>query len=120
LGLNAQIAPICCAIFPLLDDDLMIQKVIFIGSKLKKLKITTKIDSTAISIGRRYSRADEIGIPFAITVDHATLSDNIVTIRDRDSTEQICVPLDKVCDTILSLVHEQITWKFLKLHFILK
>jgi len=40
------------------------------------------------SIGRRYARSDEIGIPFAVTVDHQTLSDGSVTIRFRDTREQ--------------------------------
>lgn len=46
------------------------------------------------SIGRRYARADEIGIPFAITVDPQTLLDNSVTIRDRDSWKQVRVKID--------------------------
>lgn len=48
------------------------------------------------SIGRRYARADEIGIPFAITVDHQTLEDNTVTIRDRDTTEQIRIEISSI------------------------
>jgi glycyl-tRNA synthetase len=40
------------------------------------------------SIGRRYARADEIGVPRAVTIDHRTLEDGTVTVRERDSTEQ--------------------------------
>ena len=48
------------------------------------------------SIGRRYRRQDEAGTPFGVTVDHDTLNDNTVTLRDRDTMEQIRVGMDKV------------------------
>ena len=46
------------------------------------------------SIGKRYARADEIGVPWCITVDHESLSDNTVTLRNRDSGEQTRVSID--------------------------
>ncbi|GIS74007.1 MAG: hypothetical protein CM1200mP11_2220 [Nitrosopumilaceae archaeon] len=52
------------------------------------------------AIGRRYRRLDEIGAPFAITVDHQTLEDNTVTVRKRDSMEQSRVDISKI-DSIL-------------------
>ena len=48
------------------------------------------------SIGRRYRRQDEIGTPLAVTIDFDSLDDRAVTIRDRDTTEQIRVPIDDV------------------------
>jgi glycyl-tRNA synthetase len=48
------------------------------------------------SIGRRYARADEIGVPFCITVDHQSLEDNTVTVRVRDSQEQTRVCIDDI------------------------
>jgi glycyl-tRNA synthetase len=48
------------------------------------------------SIGRRYARSDEIGIPFAVTVDHQTLEDNTVTVRDRDTTMQVRVKINEL------------------------
>jgi glycyl-tRNA synthetase len=48
------------------------------------------------AIGRRYRRQDEIGTPFAVTVDFDTLQDNAVTVRDRDSMKQERVSLDRV------------------------
>jgi len=47
------------------------------------------------SIGKRYRRQDEAGTPFGITVDHHTLEDNTVTLRDRDTMEQIRIPADQ-------------------------
>ena len=52
------------------------------------------------SIGKRYRREDEIGTPYCVTVDFDTLEDNQVTIRDRDTMEQIRIPIDEVEDWI--------------------
>ena len=52
------------------------------------------------SIGRRYRRQDEAGTPFGITVDHDTLNDNSVTLRNRDTMEQIRVSIDKISTVI--------------------
>lgn len=52
-----------------------------------------KVDDTGATIGRRYARTDEIGIPFAITIDSDTLKDSTVTLRERDSTAQVRVPV---------------------------
>ena len=52
-----------------------------------KTGIVSTYDSSG-SIGRRYARADEIGIPICVTVDHQSVEDNTVTIRDRDTGEQ--------------------------------
>lgn len=52
------------------------------------------------SIGRRYARADEIGVPRCITVDHQTLEDNTVTIRNRDSGEQDRVAVNEALDVL--------------------
>ena len=52
------------------------------------------------SIGRRYRRQDEAGTPFGVTVDHDTLEDNTVTLRERDTMNQIRVSIDKLTDAI--------------------
>jgi glycyl-tRNA synthetase len=52
------------------------------------------------SIGRRYRRQDEIGTPWAVTVDFDTLDDRAVTLRDRDTTEQVRIPIDKLVTEI--------------------
>ena len=52
------------------------------------------------SIGKRYRRCDAIGTPFAITVDDETINNNTVTVRDRDTMEQITLKLDEVVDYI--------------------
>ena len=52
------------------------------------------------SIGRRYRRQDEAGTPFGVTVDHETTENGTVTLRDRDSMEQVRISKDKICDII--------------------
>jgi glycyl-tRNA synthetase len=52
------------------------------------------------SIGRRYRRQDEIGTPYCVTVDFDTLDDKAVTIRERDTTEQVRVPIDRLVDEL--------------------
>ncbi|MEI8122656.1 MAG: His/Gly/Thr/Pro-type tRNA ligase C-terminal domain-containing protein, partial [bacterium] len=54
------------------------------------------------AIGRRYRRQDEIGTPFCVTVDFDTLKDNTVTLRERDSMQQIRIPVDKLESEIQS------------------
>ena len=56
------------------------------------------------SIGKRYRRQDEIGTPFCVTVDFDTLNDNTVTVRDRDSMEQIRLNADELVAYIERLV----------------
>lgn len=60
---------------------------------MKKSLISTKVDDTAQTIGKRYARTDEIGIPFAITVDFDTLNDNTVTVRELLTSGQVRVPV---------------------------
>ena len=56
------------------------------------------------SIGKRYRRQDEAGTPFGITVDHQTLDDNTVTLRDRDTMEQIRIPADTALSELKSRI----------------
>ena len=88
LKLNPIIAPIKVGVLPLLSDDKLIEIAKDIDKKLRDAKIKTYYDEGG-SIGRRYARMDEIGTPFCITVDHDTIKDKTVTIRDRDTTVQI-------------------------------
>ncbi|MEM0926560.1 MAG: His/Gly/Thr/Pro-type tRNA ligase C-terminal domain-containing protein, partial [Planctomycetota bacterium] len=52
------------------------------------------------AVGRRYRRQDEAGTPYCITVDGDTLNDRTVTVRDRDTLEQIRLPIDELTATI--------------------
>jgi len=49
--------------------------------------VSFKVDDSSTPIGRRYARADELGVPFAIVVDFQSVKDNTITIRERDTTQ---------------------------------
>lgn len=86
LSLPKALAPFSAAVFPLVNKDGIDRKAEEIYESLKNDYDIFYDDSG--SIGRRYARADEIGIPFCITIDHQTLEDDTVTVRDRDTTKQ--------------------------------
>ena len=87
LKLRPLVAPIKVGVFPLIGDDTLIALAKEIHLSLRKEGIVTYYDDSG-TIGRRYARMDEIGTPFCITVDHESLSDHKVTVRDRDTTKQ--------------------------------
>ena len=86
LRLPPRIAPLPAAIFPLLSKDGLPERARALWSDLRR-RFPAFYDEAG-SIGKRYARMDEVGTPFCITVDHQTLTDGTVTIRERDSTEQ--------------------------------
>jgi len=92
LRLPKRLAPFDAAVFPLVARDGLPEKAREIIAALGKLEFNLFYDEDD-SIGRRYRRVDEIGVPFAITVDSQTLKDDTVTIRDRDSMKQVRVPI---------------------------
>lgn len=101
LSLPKYLSPYDVAVFPLLEREELIKKAREIKDSLS-LKYDVLYDEVG-SIGRRYARADEIGVPFAITVDPQSLLDNTVTIRDRDSWRQIRVNIDSIDVTLEKL-----------------
>jgi len=96
LHLNPVVAPYKVAVLPLSKK--LSDKAKEIYANLSK-KFMCDYDEAG-SIGKRYRREDEIGTPFCITVDFDTLEDNKVTIRDRDTMEQVRIEIDKVNDWI--------------------
>ena len=72
--------------------------------------VSSKIDDSGQTIGKRYARTDECGIPFAITVDFDTLNDNTVTLRDLDTMKQVRMPIADLGSNITLLSHGLKTW----------
>lgn len=92
---NKDVAPVKFAIFPLMEkDDKMIAISEEIFNKLKK-NYMCELD-IRWNIGKRYRRQDELGTPYCITVDHQTLEDGTVTVRERDSMEQKRVKIEDI------------------------
>lgn len=90
LRLLSHIAPVQVAVLPLLSQERMMSKALEIRDMLIKQGFIVEYDDSG-TIGRRYRRQDEIGTPCCITIDHDTLEDDTVTIRDRDTMEQVRV-----------------------------
>ena len=96
MHLHPAIAPYKVAVLPLQKN--MSEKAHEVLKKLNKYFMCSYDE--AGSIGKRYRRQDEIGTPFCVTIDFDTLEDNTVTIRERDSMEQIRLPIDKLVEYI--------------------
>ena len=103
LHLPEALAPVKCAVMPLVRKDGLPDKAREIVNELK-FDFATHYDEKD-SIGKRYRRQDAIGTPFCITVDHQTLDDNTVTLRERDSMEQTRV---NVAD-LHKLIHDRVS-----------
>jgi len=88
LSFPRDIAPIQVGVYPLVSKDGLPEKALELHKMLLDEGFVAEYDEAG-SIGRRYARADEIGIPLGITVDYETLNDNTVTIRERDSWKQV-------------------------------
>lgn len=92
-----SIAPVQLGIFPLVNKEGPREIAIDLTEKLRSHGFTVEYDASG-TIGKRYARADEIGIPLAITVDFESLEDNQVTVRDRDTEQQERVAIDSLED----------------------
>ena len=99
LKLSPKIAPIKVAVFPLMNKNNMPQISQKIVDDIRNSGIASFYDAGG-SIGKRYRRQDEAGTPFGITVDHDTLDDNTVTLRDRDTMKQERISIDKIIDIL--------------------
>jgi glycyl-tRNA synthetase len=103
LRLSPNVAPIKVGVFPLMNKDQLGEMAQELDEDLRFGGIETYYDDSG-SIGRRYARMDEIGTPFCVTVDDQSLEDGTVTIRERDSTEQLRVNSINVKETIVALL----------------
>ncbi|EHP83665.1 glycine--tRNA ligase [Methanotorris formicicus] len=105
LNLKPSIAPVKVGVFPLVNKEEMPEIAKKIKDMLRENGIIAEYDDSG-AIGRRYMRMDEIGTPFCITVDGDTLKDNTVTVRERNTREQVRVKIDELVDYIKSRLKE--------------
>jgi glycyl-tRNA synthetase len=100
LRLSPAMAPVKVAVLPLLRKDGHPEKAREIYLELRS-HVSAEYDDGG-AIGRRYRRQDEIGTPLAVTVDHQTLEDDTVTLRDRDTLAQERVPVAELVDRVVA------------------
>ena len=98
LKIPAALAPVKVAVLPLLNKDGLPEKAEEIMKEIK-LDFNAQYDAKD-AIGKRYRRQDAIGTPYCVTVDHQTLEDNMVTIRERDTMEQQRVSIPELIKTL--------------------
>ncbi|MBU4373336.1 MAG: glycine--tRNA ligase, partial [Euryarchaeota archaeon] len=104
LRLPPEVAPVQAAVLPLLTRDELIKPANEIVKKLRSKGILIAYDDSG-TIGRRYRRNDEIGTPYSITVDYQTLEDGTVTIRHRDTMEQVRAGINEIAENIYDLIY---------------
>jgi len=112
LQLPQEVAPTTVGVFPLMDRDGMGEYARDLASDLRAAGLSVTYDDSG-AIGRRYRRQDEVGTPFCVTVDYATLGEaredeadaepDTVTVRERDTTAQKRLPVDELADALIAL-----------------
>ncbi|MFC2821555.1 MAG: glycine--tRNA ligase [Sphaerochaeta sp.] len=104
LHFHPAVAPVTVAVLPLVKKDGLSELALNLEHELRE-DFATYFDQSG-AIGRRYRRQDEIGTPYCVTVDYDTLKDNTVTLRFRDSMEQVRVPIAELVPAIRKAVKE--------------
>ncbi|MCJ1322404.1 Glycine--tRNA ligase 1, mitochondrial [Xylographa vitiligo] len=110
LSFPPPVAPTKVLLVPLSNHPDFKPLVKRVGLKLRQLGISSRVDDSSVSIGKRYSRNDELGTPLGITVDFQSVKDNTFTLRDRDTMKQVRSDEDTICASIKSLVDGLKTW----------
>ncbi|KAG4302712.1 hypothetical protein PCANB_001086 [Pneumocystis canis] len=105
------VAPVKCLLVPLSNNTAFDPIIDRLSSKLCQLGISYKVDDSSAAIGRRYSRNDELGTPFGITVDFQTINDGSLTLRERDTTKQIRASEEEILRVIKKLLEGSISWE---------
>src|SRR5437867_1543836 len=111
LRLHPRLAPVKAAVLPLVSKDGMPERAREIYAEVRA-EVPAEYDEGG-SIGKRYRRQDEIGTPWGITVDGQTMEDGSVTLRDRDSLEQVRVPIEGLADELAGRLEQP--WRSPKL-----
>lgn len=114
LAFSARIAPYKLTVLPqdqrITRDEKYADIMHIIRSKSNSLGHSVTVDDSNATLGKRYSRNDELGIPFACTVDFDSLKDEAVTLRERDTMVQVRIPAAEVGQVLHELCTGIQTW----------
>ncbi|KAF9202343.1 Glycine--tRNA ligase 1, mitochondrial [Haplosporangium sp. Z 27] len=110
LAFPPVVAPTKCLLVPLSTNAAFAPVLQQVSAKLRLNGVSSKIDDSGASIGRRYARNDELGTPFGITVDFQSVQDNTVTLRERDSTKQIREKIEVIVELVKDMCEGKTTW----------
>lgn len=110
-SLPAWMAPIKCSVLPLSKNPDFIPLVKHLSKALTEAEVSHKVDDSSGSIGKRYARTDEVAVPFGICVDFDSLkTPHTVTVRERDSTLQVRMPVDDVPEVLKRMSQGKLLW----------
>ncbi|CAL2038419.1 unnamed protein product [Caenorhabditis brenneri] len=112
LAFKPLVAPIKCSVLPISANDQLVPAMEAVKEELSRYEMSYKVDDSSGTIGRRYARTDEIGIPFGITVDFQSVKDTpfTVTVRDAQSMSQIRLEVPELGKLIADLVAGRQQW----------
>ncbi|KAK4058718.1 Glycine--tRNA ligase 1, mitochondrial [Microbotryomycetes sp. JL221] len=110
LSLPPAVAPVKVLIVPLSNNADFRPLVRQVSETLRRAGIASRVDDSGASIGKRYSRNDELGTPYGVTIDFASLKNNTMTLRDRDTTAQVIGKVDEVVTLIQDLCSGEVEW----------
>ncbi|KAG8631829.1 hypothetical protein KVT40_000969 [Elsinoe batatas] len=110
LSFTPRVAPIKVLLVPLQRDTRFAPLISALEARLDAKSISYKVDQSGVSIGKRYSRNDELGIPFGITVDFESIEDGTYTLRDRDSTKQVRSTEEEIVRAISRMIKGKESW----------
>ena len=111
MSFKPTIAPVKVLVVPLQKDIRFAPLLSEIEQKLDDDALSFKVDQSGVSIGKRYSRNDELGIPFGITIDYESLEGKGVTLRERDSTKQVRASMEEIVEAIGKMCKGKEAWE---------
>ncbi|KAK4219719.1 hypothetical protein QBC37DRAFT_272166 [Rhypophila decipiens] len=111
LSFPPVVAPTSVLVAPLSNNKDFTPIVDRVSRKLRVAGISTRVDASSASIGKRYARNDELGTALGITVDFQTVTDGTITLRDRDTTRQVRAEEDKIVAAISEIVRGFKRWE---------
>eukprot|EP01069_Polyplicarium_translucidae_P000120 Polyplicarium_translucidae@DN1067_c0_g1_i1.p1 len=110
LALPVCIAPWKCSVLTISANPVFEEMTSRMQGDLSRLGLPSKVDVSSASVGKRYARTDELGIPFGITIDFQSVKDGTVTLRERDSLSQLRMAAEEAPSVVGALAAETMTW----------
>ncbi|KAF8965386.1 hypothetical protein BDZ97DRAFT_1811857 [Flammula alnicola] len=111
LSLPPLVAPTKVLIVPLSAREEFDPLVKEVYTRLRKAGVFSRVDDSNTSIGKRYARNDELGTPFGVTLDFASVQNRTMTLRERDTMDQRIGPIDEVIAVVTELVNGNMDWE---------
>ncbi|KAK5134929.1 hypothetical protein LTR08_006020 [Meristemomyces frigidus] len=111
MSFKPTVAPIKVLVVPLQKDVKFAALMAELEQRLDEEQLAYKVDQSGVSIGKRYSRNDELGIPFGITIDYESLEGKGFTLRERDSTKQVRASMDEILEAVVKMCKGKEAWE---------